>query len=168
MDNGWIFAFIGLLGVIIQGGLIGPLSDRFGMKGLMLLGTVLCGLGIASLPYVPSDASWLILGSSAGLAIGNGLFSPTQSSLLTFEAQTGGHELGMVMGAQEGYGALARIIGPLLAAYLWSVTVEGTGIWTFHTCFRVSGVVFLMALVLQFTLKLSGEPQSRGAVMQEE
>jgi DHA1 family tetracycline resistance protein-like MFS transporter len=168
MDNGWIFAFIGLLGVIIQGGLIGPLSDRFGMRRLMLLGTVLCGLGISSLPYVPSEASWLILGSSAGLAIGNGLFSPTQSSLLTFEAQIGGHELGMVMGAQEGYGALARIIGPLLAAYLWSVTVEGSGIWTFHTCFRVSGVVFLMALALQFTLKLSEESSTQEAVTQEE
>ena len=157
MENGWIFAFIGLLGVIVQGGLIGPLSDRFGMHRLMILGTVLCGLGIASLPYVPSESAWLILGSSAGLAIGNGLFSPTQSSLLTFEAQNGGHELGMVMGAQEGYGALARILGPLLAAYLWSVTVEGTGIWTFHTCFRVAGVIFLLAVSLQLTLGLKEE-----------
>ena len=79
-------------------------------------------------------------------------------SLLTFEAQNGGHELGMVMGAQEGYGALARILGPLLAAYLWSVTVEGTGIWTFHTCFRVAGVIFLLAVSLQLTLRLNEEP----------
>ena len=158
MENGWIFAFIGLLGVIVQGGLIGPLSDRFGMRRLMIIGTILCGLGIASLPYVPPEASWLILGSSAGLAIGNGLFSPTQSSLLTFEAQNGGHELGMVMGGQEGYGALARIIGPLLAAYLWSVTVEGSGIWTFHTCFRVAGVIFMLAVVLQMTLRLKDSP----------
>ena len=158
MENGWIFAFIGLLGVIVQGGLIGPLSDRFGMRRLMIIGTILCGLGIASLPYVPPEASWLILGSSAGLAIGNGLFSPTHSSLLTFEAQNGGHELGMVMGAQEGYGALARIMGPLLAAYLWSVTVEGSGIWTFHTCFRVAGVIFMLAVVLQMTLRLKDSP----------
>ena len=95
MENGWIFAFIGLLGVIIQGGLIGPLTDRFGMANLMMIGTILCRAGIASLPYVPPEASWLILGSSAGLAIGNGLFSPTHSSLLTLS------------------GALARIIGPL-------------------------------------------------------
>lgn len=154
MENGWIFAFIGLLGVIIQGGLIGPLTDRFGMANLMMIGTILCGAGIASLPYVPPEASWLILGSSAGLAIGNGLFSPTHSSLLTLEANRGGHELGLVMGAQEGYGALARIIGPLLAAYLWSMTVEGTGIWTFHTCFRVAGVIFVIAALLQLTLKL--------------
>lgn len=157
MENGWIFAFIGLLGVIVQGVLIGPLSDRFGMHRLMILGTVLCGLGIASLPYVPSESAWLILGSSAGLAIGNGLFSPTQSSLLTFEAQNEGYELGMVMGAQEGYGALARILGPLLAAYLWSVTVEGTGIWSFHTCFRVAGVIFMLAVALQLTLSMKEE-----------
>ncbi len=154
MENGWIFAFIGLLGVIIQGVLIGPLTDRYGMGKLMMIGTVLSGVGIASLPYVPPDASWLILGSSAGLAIGNGLFSPTHSSLLTLEANKGGHELGLVMGAQEGYGALARIIGPLLAAYLWSITVQGSGIWTFHTCFIVAGVIFMLALALQFTLKL--------------
>jgi len=166
MENGWIFAFIGLLGVIVQGGLIGPLSDRFGMHKLMIVGTVLCGFGIASLPYVPPEASWLILGSSAGLAIGNGLFSPTQSSLLTFEAQDGGHELGMVMGAQEGYGALARIMGPLLAAYLWSVTVEGTGIWTFHTCFRVAGIIFILAAILQLTLKLKSETEGNNPVVQ--
>ena len=94
MENGWIFAFIGLLGVIIQGGLIGPLTDRFGMGNLMMIGTILCGAGIASLPYVPPEASWLILGSSAGLAIGNGLFSPTHSSLLTLEANRGGMSLG--------------------------------------------------------------------------
>ena len=134
-----------------------PISDRFGMHRLMVIGTVLWSRDSQS-TYVPSESAWLILGSSAGLAIGNGLFSPTQSSLLTFEAQNGGHELGMVMGAQEGYGALARILGPLLAAYLWSVTVEGTGIWTFHTCFRVAGVIFLLAVSLQLTLRLNEEP----------
>jgi DHA1 family tetracycline resistance protein-like MFS transporter len=152
-DNGWVFAFIGVLGVIIQGGLIGPLTSRFGLRSLMIVGTACAGLGVSSIPYAPSEASWLIFGSCAGLAIGNGLFSPTQSSLLTFEARGGGHELGMVMGAQEGSGALARIIGPFLAAYIWSITVEGTGMWTYHTCFRVAGVVFLAALLLQVGLR---------------
>ena len=107
MRNGWIFAFIGV-GVIVQGGLIGPLSDRFGMHRLMA-GTVLCGLWIASLPYVPRIQP--MANSRVFSRFSNwqrNLFSPTQSSLLTFEAKKGGHELGMVMGAQEGYGALAR------------------------------------------------------------
>ena len=163
-DNGWVFAFIGLLGVIIQGGLIGPLTRRFSLRGMMIVGTALSGLGVASIPYAPAEVSWLIFGSCAGIAIGNGLFSPTQSSLLTFETKGGGHELGMVMGAQEGSGALARIIGPFLAAYIWSLTVDGEGLWTYHTCFRVAGVVFFAALLLQFGLrtKEAGAPQPGG------
>ena len=159
MQNGWIFAFIGLLGVIVQGGLIGKLTDRFSMKNLMVIGTFLAGLGIASLPYASSDMSWLIFASSAALAIGNALFSPVQSSLLTFESNNAGYELGVVMGAQEGYGALARIIGPLLAGYIWSLTVEGVGLWTYHTCFRVAGFVFILALLLQLKIKFSTDSQ---------
>ena len=55
-------------------------TDKFSMKSLMIFGTLLCGLGIASLPYVPASASWIVFFSSAALAIGNALFSPTQSS----------------------------------------------------------------------------------------
>jgi MFS family permease len=118
----------------------------------MIFGTVICGVGIASIPYVPGHLSWLIFLSSTFIAVGNGLFSPTQSSLLTFESSKRGYELGTVMGAQEGYGALARIFGPLLAAYLWSVTVEETGLWTYHTSFRVAGLIFIIATILQLRL----------------
>jgi DHA1 family tetracycline resistance protein-like MFS transporter len=163
MDNGWIFAFIGLIGVVIQGVLIGPLTDRFNLNQLMLVGTLACGLGIASIPYAPTGASWVIFGSCAGIAIGNGLFSPTQTSVLTFESRAGGHELGMVMGAQEGSGALARIIGPLFAAYLWSQTVQGSGLWTYHTCFRVAGIVFCLALLLQLKVRSNGSPSAQAA-----
>jgi DHA1 family tetracycline resistance protein-like MFS transporter len=157
MQNGWVFAFIGVIGVIIQGGLIGKLTDRFSMKNLMIFGTLLCGLGIASLPYVPPNTSWLIFLGAAALAIGNALFSPTQSSLLTFVTNDSGYELGAVMGAQEGYSALARIIGPLLAAYIWSETVEGIGLWTYHTCFRVAGLIFIVALILQLKIEINSQ-----------
>ena len=70
------------------------------------------------------------------------------------------------MGAQEGYGALARILGPLLAAYLWSITVEGDGIWTFHTCFRVAGLIFILAAALQLTLKLEVDKDDENPIIQ--
>ncbi len=157
MQNGWVFAFIGLMGVIIQGGLIGRLTKIFDMKKLMIFGTIACGIGITSIPYVPSEISWLIFLSSALISVGNGLFSPTQSSLLTFESSQRGYELGMVMGAQEGYGALARIFGPLLAGYLWSITVEGSGFWTYHTSFRLAGLIFIFAAILQIRLTNNSE-----------
>ena len=158
-ENGWVFAFIGLVGVVVQGGLIRPLVRRFSLRGLMLAGTVLTGIGIASIPYSSADMPMLIFWSfCAAFAIGNGIYSPTQSSLLTFASKQGGHELGTIMGAQEGLGALARIIGPLLSAVIWSETVEGSGLWSYHTCFRVAGVIFLLAFLLQLTLTLKEEP----------
>ena len=158
-ENGWVFAFIGLVGVVVQGGLIRPLVRRFSLRGLMLAGTVLTGIGIASIPYSSADMPMLIfLSFCAAFAIGNGIYSPTQSSLLTFASKQGGHELGTIMGAQEGLGALARIIGPLLSAVIWSETVEGSGLWSYHTCFRVAGVIFLLAVSLQLTLTLKEEP----------
>ena len=159
-DNGWAFAFVGLLGVIVQGGLIRPLTKRFSLRGMMIVGTALTGLGISSIPYASSEASWLIFGSCAGFAIGNGVFMPSQSSLLTFATKDGGYELGTIMGAQEGLGALARIIGPFLSAVIWSSTVEGTGLWSYHTCFRVSGLFFLVALLLQLRLRSPGGGKS--------
>jgi len=164
-DNGWAFAFVGLIGVIVQGGLIRPLTRRFSFRGMMLVGTALTGLGISSIPYSSAELGWLIFGSCAGFAIGNGIFMPTQSSLLTFATKEGGHELGTIMGAQEGLGALARIIGPFLSAVIWSTTVEGTGLWSYHTCFRVSGLFFLVALLLQLRLRDSAgqKPDPEGA-----
>ncbi len=158
-ENGWVFAFIGLVGVVVQGGLIRPLVRRFSLRGLMLAGTVLTGIGIASIPYSSADMPMLIFWSfCAAFAIGNGIYSPTQSSLLTFASKQGGHELGTIMGAQEGLGALARIIGPLLSAVIWSETVEGSGLWSYHTCFRVAGLIFFLAVLLQLTLTLKEEP----------
>lgn len=155
-DNGWAFAFVGLLGVIVQGGMIRPLTRRFSLRGMMIVGTALAGLGISSIPYASPEISWLIFGSCAGFAIGNGIFMPMQGSLLTFATKDGGYELGTIMGAQEGLGALARIIGPFLSAVIWSSTVEGSGLWSYHTCFRVSGLFFLVALLLQLRLRAPG------------
>ena len=132
-------------GVIVQGGLIRPLTRRFSLRGMMLAGTALTGIGISSIPYASADMSMLIFWSfCASFAIGNGIYSPTQSSLLTFASKNGGYELGTIMGAQEGLGAL----------YPRAITIgiqfkygRGEGLWSYHTCFRVSGLFFLVALL---------------------
>jgi MFS family permease len=64
------------------------------------------------------------------------------------EAKGSGIDLGRVMGAQEGFGALSRIIGPILAAFIWAETVDGTGIFTYHTVFRVAGLIAVMGILI--------------------
>ena len=64
-----------------------------------------------------------------------------------------GIELGRAMGAQEGFGALSRIIGPVFAAFIWAETVDGTGLWTYHTVFRVAGLIAITSVLIQLGIK---------------
>jgi hypothetical protein len=64
------------------------------------------------------------------------------------------------MGAQEGFGALSRIIGPVLAAFIWAETVDGSGIWTYHTVFRAAGLVAAMGLIIQMGIRRTPNPGS--------
>ena len=56
---GWVFAYIGVIVVIVQGGLIGPLTRRFGEKRLLVAGTVIQGVALAALAeamiYIQGD-----------------------------------------------------------------------------------------------------------------
>ena len=65
------------------------------------------------------------------------------------------------MGVQEGFGALSRIIGPVLAALIWSETVDGIGLWTYHTVFRVAGLVAIFALALNYLPNSKIEKEGR-------
>ena len=55
MHIGYTFAYIGLLAVIIQGGLIGKFNTWFGERNLLVFGTILVSLGLFGMPFVPTD-----------------------------------------------------------------------------------------------------------------
>ncbi|MDP7659417.1 MAG: MFS transporter, partial [Candidatus Thalassarchaeaceae archaeon] len=131
-----------------QGGLIRPLTKRFDIRKIMITGIFLTAIGLGWIPYLQPTPLAIGLLAMTFIAAGNGLFQPTQSTLLTMEAKGSGVDLGRVMGAQEGFGALSRIIGPILAAFIWAETVDGTGIFTYHTVFRVAGLIAVMGILI--------------------
>jgi DHA1 family tetracycline resistance protein-like MFS transporter len=153
--NGYLFAYVGLVGVIVQGGLIRPLSEKYNHRSLMVIGILTTGFGLASIPYLQREPLILGLIVLTFISVGNSLFQPTQSTLLTMEARYLKLDLGRVMGSQEGFGALSRVIGPLFAAFVWEATFDGEGIWTYHTVFRICGILMVIAAIIQLKLKLS-------------
>ena len=152
--NGYLFAYVGLIGVIVQGGLIRPLSKKFGNTKLMFIGIITTGIGLTWIPYLNPTPLAIGLLVMTFIAVGNGLFQPTQSTLLTLEARESRMDLGRIMGSQEGIGALSRVIGPLIAAFVWEATVDGEGIWTYHTVFHICGFLMLIGALMQLKLKL--------------
>ena len=153
-QNGRIFAIIGINGLIIQGGLIGPLTKRYGSNLLMKIGTIVCGLGLLLIPYVSDEHIWVTMGAVVILvSTGNALFQPSFSAILAQRTSEEGQEMGMVMGAQESASAFARIIGPLTGGIVWDYTVLKTGILSIATAFHLCAIMMCIAFLLQLGMK---------------
>ena len=160
-DNGRIFALIGILGIVTQGGLIGPLTRKYGSLFILRFGTVLSGFGLVLVPYSTLDFVWAWMLLITGcIAIGNGLFQPSSSTVLTSLARQDDYELGAVMGSQESLSSFARILGPLTGGYVWTVTVERTGFFDYHTAFHVCGLLMMLAFILSFKVEFVASEQT--------
>ncbi len=150
--NGYLFAYIGLIAVLIQGGATGRLVKRFGERGLIIGGVVLLLAGLTFLPDTHTLPMLIVLVTI--LAIGSALVTPPLTSLISKYA--GATEYGSVIGVSRSFSSLARVIGPF-----WGGFVLGTvGLaWPFYT----GGVMLLVALFLALRVpkvqpELTGDP----------
>ena len=115
--NGWVFAYVGVISAIIQGGLIGKLVKRFGEPALVIIGSLLFSASLFATPFIgPAVGLMGILLTGAVSSIGNALNAPSLSSLASKSAGAG--EQGGVLGAMQSVASLARAVGPSLAAFL--------------------------------------------------
>jgi DHA1 family tetracycline resistance protein-like MFS transporter len=152
-QNGRIFAVIGLTGIVVQGGLIRPLSKRFSSRGMLPVAVVITGVGLGAIPYATVDFPWLwLLPTCIIISLGSGIFQPTSSSLLASYAQRDGLELGGVMGAMESASAFARILGPVTGGLVWTLTVDGTGWLTYHTVFHLCAAIMVLTFLVSLRL----------------
>jgi MFS transporter, DHA1 family, tetracycline resistance protein len=119
---GYVFAYLGLLSAIMQGGLTRRLTKRYGEERLLLSGLVAL---VVALLIVPFARDLPVLGGAfAVLAIGLGLVQPALNSLISRRA--GGGEQGQVLGVTQSAGSLARIAGPPFAGYLFADLGHGS------------------------------------------
>ncbi|MGD9615365.1 MAG: MFS transporter [Alphaproteobacteria bacterium] len=114
--TGFVFFYVGLLSAAMQGGLIGPLTRRFGEERLMLAGLGLIALGLLLMPF--ANALPLLLVAVSALALGMGATQPSINSLISRRA--GVERQGEVMGVAQAAGALARVLGPVAAGALFA------------------------------------------------
>jgi len=112
---GYVFTYVGLLSAVMQGGLIGPLTRRFGEERLLLSGLALIALGLLVLPFSRTLPPLLVAVSA--LAIGMGAMQPSLNSLISRRA--GAEEQGEVMGVAQSVGSLSRVLGPIMAGALF-------------------------------------------------
>jgi len=141
---GMILVYVGVIMIIVQGGIVGRLAPRTGERRLSALGALLLGSSLLLLPLAQSFAAAMtFLGV---LAIGQGLVSPTLSTLLS--RRTSDNMQGGMLGLGQSVASAARAVGPVLAGWLYD---QGAS-WPF----LVAGVAAMIAAVGLCRLRRSG------------
>jgi DHA1 family tetracycline resistance protein-like MFS transporter len=106
---GYFFAAFGIIGAVIQGGLIRPIVSRLGDAPTFRMGLVFGAIGLIAAAMAQSVT--LFAAALVPLAFGIGFGHPTMASLVSRVAR--GDEQGRVQGAASAVESLGRTIGPV-------------------------------------------------------
>jgi DHA1 family tetracycline resistance protein-like MFS transporter len=137
----WLFAYAGVLGALVQGGLIRRLAPRFGEVNLVIGGNFLSFVSLLAIPLFPGRAALSIL--LATMALGQGLASPALLALVSKLVNP--HEVGGVMGVYQGMSSLARVVAPFVAQVAYDHD-RAWPLWIGAVAMLIAGVVGLAGL----------------------
>lgn len=144
-QNAYIFVYVGIIMVIVQGGLIGRFAKRFGVQTALLAGQALLGAGLLFLPLGVTLP--LMLLAVGVLSAGSGAVSSTSSTLGSLAASA--EEQGQTLSAIQSFGGLGRIAAPVAAGWMFAVGGPGAP-------FVVGGLLIVLTLFIAaptFSLK---------------
>ena len=135
---GIFFVYVGALSLVMRALILGPLVDRFGETRVMRAGAVLLAVGLLGIP-LPTNV--FALGAIIGLVpIGTSLLFPSETALVTHRAAD--EERGQILGVQQAFGAVSRIIAPVWA----TAAYQGVGQdIPFYVAGGIVGLVTLLA-----------------------
>jgi MFS family permease len=139
---GRMFLVIGLVGIVVQGGLIGRLARRFGEPTLVVAGMVCNATGLLLLALAAGSPTLALVARWAGcalVALGTSLANPCLGALIS--RGVGADEQGAVLGANQSLSALARALAPTTGGLLYHGWFRGGA-------FAAGGLVLLAALPL--------------------
>ncbi|QOV87908.1 MFS transporter [Humisphaera borealis] len=145
LGTGLFFGWLGLCIIIVQGGLVGRLTKKYGEWPLAILGPLLVAAGMAAFTGTAWAATIpLLMLAGAVNAGGRSLQQPAISSLLSKYADP--KEQGTVFGVYHGLSSLARVAGPIVAGLTYPL-LRNTG------QFVTAGVIALAMAVWTYMLK---------------
>lgn len=113
-EVGYTYAYLGMLGVILQGGLIGRIVKWLGEVKLVRVGFFFALIGLAALAFTYGIPLLLIVAAvgSGGL----GVIRPALTSLITQKASRS--EQGVVLGLTQSLASVSSIVSPAIAGLL--------------------------------------------------
>lgn len=144
-EVGLLLAGVGVIDMVMQGMVVGPVTRALGDRNTMLVGFVGGTVGMAMMGWAPNGL-WFTLAMLPNALWG--LAMPTMQALMT--RQVGDDEQGQLQGANNSVASIAGIASPLFFGWVYAMSV-GHQAWVPHP-----GLAFFMAAVVLAAAGLVG------------
>lgn len=131
-EIGWIFAMIGVIGIITQVLLLPRLIKRLGERKLLALGVLSLGIGLLLHPIV--IVPWMLVFTTSFLAFGNGVSNPTLQAIASENVSPVMY--GAALGVMHSSASLGRVFGPIIGGELFDI-------FGHNAPYLVSGLIML-------------------------
>lgn len=149
---GLMMAGVGVLAMIVQGGLIRPITARFGERTALLIG-LLCG-SIGFSIYGLAPEGWIFCFGIPFMASW-GLAGPATQSLMTRRVSSS--EQGQLQGAIASINGVTGLIGPILFTQTFAHFIGPNSAW------HLPGAPFLLASLMLFSAAVIAWRATKGS-----
>ena len=146
-ETGWLFTYIGVCIILVQGGLIGRLTRDFGEMPIVVTGISILAFGQLFTAVIAGGQTGgepimfvLVLASTSFVCVGFALTNPTLSAASSHAARA--DQMGSALGLVQGFGSMGQVIGLSIAGPLYQ---SGTGQLSFGFGFVIT--LLLLAIV---------------------
>jgi len=140
-EIGYFFAFVGLVGAIMQAGIVGMLAKRFGERALIVGGFCLMTIGLGISGTLPVFG--VLVALMGVVSMGSGMTTPSLAGLISVSSTA--EEQGGILGVYQSLGSLARAAGPLLGGVAFDRLGHGSPLLT-------GGLLMGLGAVMAFKL----------------
>lgn len=137
VEMSYVFIYIGIVQVLLQGLIIGQLSTKMSEEALIAFGALFMMIGMFIMPLIPHIVNFLT--TITMIAIGNGIISTSVPSFIS--KRTPDDEQGSMLGFTQSVTSIARVPGPVFGGLIF----EYIGL---VTPFFFSAILLLISFIL--------------------
>ena len=150
-ETGGLYAMVGVIAIVIEAGLFGVLSKRFGDRLLCIVGAFFMAVTLFLIPL--TRGAGVVIGVCAILSLGDSLISPALPAIVSRSVNE--RYQGVAFGLYQAVGSLARFIGPLLAGFFLAFDLYGPSENYARTAFWVASGLLVLSVMASLKIPKS-------------
>ncbi len=145
---GMLFAYMGIISAVVQGGLVGRLAPKVGEKRVAAAGGLVLAIGLALVPEATGRMG--LYAALGALSAGSALATPSVYAVVSRRASAA--QQGAALGITQTASTLGRIVGPTIAGFLIGTSGLSAPFWA-------GALLGLLGMVAALLLPRTSAPQ---------